>query len=86
MNLNINGRMRKDFEAKMSQHLVKSEAKMRQKLVESEAKIRQKLVESEVEIMQFGSYNVLIIQDNRHRNLKHCNKIIKKNKEFMIST
>ena len=46
--------MRKDFGAKMSKKLVKSEAKMRHKLVGSGAKIRQKLVESE--IRQFGSY------------------------------
>ena len=42
---------------------------MRQNLVESGAKIRQKLVESEAKIRQYGSYNVLIIQVDRHRNL-----------------
>ena len=57
--------MRKDFTAKMSQNSVKSEAKIRQKLVESGAKIR-----------QFEGYNVLIIQDDRHRNLKYFDKII----------
>ena len=62
--------MRKDFGAKMSQNLVKSEAKMRKKLFESGAKIRQKLVESEEKIM-FRSYSVLIIQNDRHRNLKY---------------
>ena len=60
----------------MSKKLVKSEAKIRQKLVESGSKIRQKLVESEAKIRQFGSYNVLIIQGDRHRNLKNFDKII----------
>ena len=40
------------------------------------AHIRQKLVKSEAEIRQFGSYNVLIMQNNRHRNLKYFNKIV----------
>ena len=68
--------MQKDFGAKISQILVKSEVKIEQILVESGAKIRQKLVESEAEIRQFGSYNVLIIQDDRHRNLKYFDKMI----------
>ena len=67
--------MRKDFGAKMSKKLVKSEAEMRQKLNGSGANIRQKLVESEAKIMQFESYND-IIQDDRHRNLKYFHKTI----------
>ena len=54
----------------------KNESKITQKLVESGPKIRQKLVESEAEIRQFESYNVLIIQDMRYRNLKYFNEII----------
>ena len=49
---------------------------MRQNLVELGAKIRQKLVDSEAEIRQFRSYNVLIIQDNKHRNLEYFDKKI----------
>ena len=52
------------------------EVKMSQKLGKSEAKIKQTLVESEEKIWQFGSYNVLIIQDDRHRNLMYMFKII----------
>ena len=39
-------------------------------------KMSQKLVKSKAKIRQFESYNVLIIQDDRHRNLKYFDKII----------
>ena len=55
---------------------------MSQKLVKFEAKIRQRLVESRAKIKQFGGYNVFIIQDERHRNLKYFYKIILKNKNL----
>ena len=56
--------MQKYFGAKISQ-------KLPEKLVESGAKIRQKLVESEAKIRQFGSYNILINFNDRHRNLNY---------------
>ena len=65
----IYNRMQKRFwsenQSEFSQILVKQEEKMKQKLVESGEKIR-----------QFGGYDVLIIQDGRHCNLKYFNKII----------
>ena len=63
-----------------------NESTITPKLFESGTKIRQKLVESEAEIRQFGSYNVLIIQDKKHRNLKYFDKKILKSMEFMILT
>ena len=60
----------------MQKEFREKESKITQKLVESGPKIRQKLAELEAEIRQFGSYNVLIIQDKRHHNLKYFDKII----------